>query len=81
MRKQVHVTLSEAVIEEAGAHLSQRWPFSRVVECALWEYVLRRQDVSDVHDVAILNTWADYYAREAEDVLRYAAPLTFEPDE
>lgn len=81
MRKRVHITLSEAVIEKAGAHLSRPWSFSRVVERALWEYILREQGVRDVRDGAILNTWVDYFAREAEDVLRYAAPITFEPDE
>lgn len=82
MKVKTSLTLSEellaAIAEREGASCNR----SEFIEHAAWEYLKRKaREEAEDRELAKLNETAEKYNAEIEDMLRYAAPITFERDE
>jgi metal-responsive CopG/Arc/MetJ family transcriptional regulator len=81
MKEKTSITLSRellAQIDEIAGELSR----SALIERVLRAYVRQKKRAAiNARDLELINAAADQLNKEAEDVLRYRAPIEYERDD
>jgi metal-responsive CopG/Arc/MetJ family transcriptional regulator len=82
MKTKTSITLSSDLLAEVDQTAGSKGSRSAFIEAVLREYLKKQvREAINRRDIQILNENADYFNREMEDVLRYQAPITYEPAE
>ncbi len=78
MKKKISITLSSDVLADVDREAASGESRSAVIEELLRGYFKRKvREALNARDLVLINAHIDYLSREAEDVLRYQAPIDF----
>ena len=82
MRKRISITLSSDILVDIDRERDPKVSRSAFIERVLRDYFKNKErEMLNQRDLVLINANADSLNREAEDVLRYQAPIGFSSEE